>query len=82
MTPPKRFDVMNDKSPTPWWHRYIFVTLLAIIFAVYSVVSAPEDTSFLSLGVKAAIPGVVIFGFVWLMNRITSPAEPPTKEMD
>ena len=56
--------------------------MLAVILGGSAVASAPEGSGILSLCVKAILPGIVIAGFVWLMNRITSPAEAPKNDVD
>lgn len=63
-------------------NRYAFTGCFSLVLGIAAVVSAPEDSTVIQLGVKAVIPGLVIWGFVWIMNRITSPAEPPTKDAD
>ena len=73
---------MKEGTPPRRPHRYSFFIMLAFGLGIAAVVSAPAESSFFTLCVKAIIPTLVIIGLVWVMNRITSPAESPTKEVD
>tara|TARA_B110000305_G_scaffold53731_1_gene59119 strand:- start:4345 stop:4596 length:252 start_codon:yes stop_codon:yes gene_type:complete len=76
------FDAIKENTSARWLHRYSFFVVLAVILGGSAVASAPEGSGILSLCVKAILPGIVIAGFVWLMNRITSPAEAPKNDVD